>query len=376
MIDFTYLIPYLDKLTDGGYFYNPSKMLSYKRPFNVMQTSRSVGKTTIFMCITLLNYIIKHKQFIYVRRTDTETLEGARDFFVDIDIIKEKFKEFNIHNAFYEAGKFFLETYDGFDDDGEPVLKKEEIGRTMPLSFVGKRKSVRPKDANIIIFDEFVAMYQKEYLGTAENLTEEYDRLQILYQSTDRGIGKAFKNETAIFCLGNSTTLYNPVFLGLNCLKYIQQDSKFIAPKKGFYVIERVEKVPATEQIEESFAYIMTSEAEKRKMYHNDTGEFGGRYIAKMPARCNPLCNFVLGGTKYGIYHSTYKLLYYIGKADNRRETYSLDIEGHEMTDTELCLAMKDFMYSDLLVREYRRGRLFFSDMATQRKVLSYLKLS
>lgn len=376
MVDLTFLIPYLDKLTDGGYFYNPSKMLSYKRPFNVMQTSRSVGKTTIFMCISILNYILKKKQFIYVRRTDTETLDGARDFFVDIDIIKEKFPEFHIHNAFYEANKFFMEYYDGFDDDGEQIISKVEIGRTMPLSFVGKRKSVRPKDANIIIFDEFVAMYQKEYLGKAEDLTEEYDRLMILYQSTDRGIGKAFKNETAIFCLGNSTTLYNPIYLGLNCLKFIQQNSKFIAPKKAFYVIERVEKVPATEDIEKSFAYMMTSEAEKRKMYHNDTGEFGGRYIGKMPQKSNCLTNFVLGGNKYGLYNSNYKMLYYIGKPDNRFPTFSLDIEGHEMTDTELCLAMRDFPYSDIIIREYTRGRMLFDSVGTQRKILSYLKLS
>ena len=304
-IDFTYLIPYLDKLTQGGYFYNPSKLLTYKKPFNVMQTSRSVGKTTVFMAICLLNYVIKHKEFIYVRRTDTETLEGARDFFVDIDIVIECFPEFNIKSAGYEAGKFYAEIGEGDN------IEKVEIGRTMPLSFVGKRKSVRPKDANIIIFDEFVAMFQKEYLGTADNLTEEYDRLILLYQSIDRGKGRAFKNETAIFCLGNSTTMYNPIFLGLNCLRFIQDDSRYIAPKKGFYVVERLERVEATAEIEKSFSYIMTSDTEKRKMYHNNTGESEGEYITNvMPAKSRILTNFVLSGSKYGLYYSDYKMIF------------------------------------------------------------------
>ena len=366
-IDFTFLIPYLDKLTDGGYFYNPSKLLTYRRPFNVMQTSRSVGKTTVFMAICLLNNALKNKEFIYCRRTDTETLEGARDFFVDVDIVKECFPELGIDDAYYEGGRFFAEI------NGE----KREIGRTMPLSFVGKRKSVRPKDANIIIYDEFTAMFQKEYLGTANAITEEYDRLILLYQSIDRGKGRAFKNETAIFCLGNSTTLYNPIFLGLNCLRYIQKESRYIAPKKGFYVVERLERVPATEEIEKSFSYIMTSDSEKLKMYKNDTGETEGRYItSKAPAKSRALCNFVLCGSTYGLYYSDYKMLYFIGKADPGERTYSLDIEGHEMTDTELVYAMKDFSYSGAMVGAYKHGRLYFRDMMTQKRILSYLKIS
>mgnify|MGYP002622982814 CR=1 FL=1 len=373
MIDLTYLIPYLNKITQDGYFYNPSKMLTYKRPFNVMQTSRSVGKTTIFGCVVLLNYLIKGKQFVYVRRTDTETLDGARDFFIDaVDIIREYYPEFNLISAYYEANKFYAEI------GGNEDIEKVEIGRTMPLSFVGKRKSVRPKDANVIIFDEFVAMYQKEYLGTADNLTEEYDRLIILYQSIDRGKGQAFKNDTAIFCLGNSTTLFNPIFLGLNCLKYIQKESKFIAPKKAFYIIERVERVPATEEIEKSFAYQMTSETERQKMYHNDTGEFTGRYIADKPKKSQPLCNFTLAGKTNCLYYSEYKMVYFIGARCNDYEIrhYSLDIDGHEMTDTELVYAMKDFIYSNNLRASYQHGRLLFQNMETQRRILSYLKIS
>ena len=370
-VDFTFLIPYLNKLTQDGFFYNPAKLLTYKRPFNCMQTSRSVGKTTVFMAICILNYCLKNKQFVYVRRTDTETLEGARDFFVDVDIVRENFPELGIKTAYYEAGKFFVV----FEGETEEEERKEEMGRTMPLSFVGKRKSSRPQDANIIIFDEFVAMYQKEYLGTVNNLTEEYDRLILLYQSIDRAKGKAFKNETAIFCLGNSSTLYNPVFLGLNCLRFIQKESRFIAPKNGFYVVERLQSVPATKEIESSFSYIMTSEAEKRKMYKNDTGEFESRYVSQKPDKSICLCNFILNGKTRGLYYSDFRMVYYIGKPDNSERTYSLDIEGHEMTDCELIYAMKDFNYSGVMINAYKHGRLFFSDVPTQKTILSYLKI-
>ena len=376
-VDFTFLIPYLNKLTKNGYFYNPAKLLSYKKPFNVMQTSRSVGKTTIFMSICLLNYVLKHKQFVYIRRTDTETLDGARDFFADVDILKREFPEFKIHTAYYEANRFYYERLDDIDEDGNPITTKIEIGRTMPLSFVYKRKSSKPKNANLIIFEEFVALSQKEYLGTQADLKEEYNRLINFYQTLDRGIDHAFKNETAIFCLGNSSTLYNPVFLGLNCLKYIQKDSKFIAPKNSFYVIERVEQVEATKDIEQSFGYIMASEDEKRKMYKNDTGEFEGRYIGKKPNDAKCLMNIVLGGCKYGIYHSNYKLTYYIGKPNEKQAgTAALDVEGHEMTDAELVYAMNDFWFSNNLKRAYQHSRLFFDSLQTQRKILSYLKVS
>lgn len=366
-VDFTFLIPYLDKISKNGYYYNPKRILMHKKPFNVSQSGRSIGKTTEFMCIVVLNYLLKKNEFLYVRRTDPETLEGARDFFNDIDILKEACPEFEIKNVYYHAGKFYIEFNNG---------TKEEIGRTMPLSFVGKRKSSKPKNCNIILYDEFVAMYNKEYLGTSDDITEEYDRLILLYQTIDRKKGKTFRNETAIFCLGNSTTIYNPIFLGLNCLKYMQEDSKFICPKDSFYCVERIDKVEATKDIENSFGYIMASDINKQKMYKNNTGEFNNRYIDNnKPKQSVLLCNFILDKYKYGFYYSQYTMLYYIGKGESTGETYSLDIEGHEMSDTEYVKAMSKFKWSSVITNAYSYGRLFFNSIITQRKILSYLKL-
>ena len=71
-IDWSWANPYLDKIC--GDFYNPKKLLSYHRPLNIVQSSRSSGKTTIFAILMLLNYIKKGKRFWYMRRTDDETV--------------------------------------------------------------------------------------------------------------------------------------------------------------------------------------------------------------------------------------------------------------------------------------------------------------
>lgn len=370
-IDWSWLNPYLDKIC--GDFYNPKRLLSYHKPLNFLQTSRSVGKTTIWSIICFLNYTVKGKRFWYMRRTDDETVLGGRSYFDDtLPIIKmyypEEFKDYQ--EIYYEGGKFFVNKV----VDGEIV--KEAFGQIMPLSMVYKRKSVIQANANLILMDEFVAADPKEYLGKADNLMDEAKRLVNFYTTTDRGIGKAFKNETTIVCLGNSTTLFNPMFVYFDCVKYIQEDSRYISPKRHIWAIERLDKVAATEEIETSFGYLMASNDEQQKMYHNNTDEWTGTYVMnEKPQKAECYANIIFSGKTLGIWWSDYKQLWWIGSPDNSQKTYALDIEGHEMTDKELCYALNDFRFSDSIKRAYSRGRLFFKSYAIMKLILSYLKL-
>ena len=370
-IDWSWLNPYLDEIC--GDFYNPKRLLSYHKPLNFLQTSRSVGKTTIWATICFLNYWKKGKRFWYMRRTDDETVLGARSFFEDtLPLLKmhypDEFKDYD--EIFYNGGKFYCTRI----QDGEPI--KECFGQVMPLSMVYKRKSVIQANANLIILDEFVAADPKEYLGTADTLTDEAKRLTNFYTTTDRGIGKAFKNETTIVCLGNSTTLFNPMFVYFDCVKYIQSDSRFICPKRHIWAIERLDKVKATEEIESSFGYMMSSNDEQQKMYHNNTNEWVGTYVMpEKPKKAECICNIIFSGKTLGIWHSQYMMLWWIGNPDNSRQTYALDIDGHEMSDKELCYALNDFHMSDIIKRAYARGRLYFKNYAINKLILSYLKL-
>lgn len=373
-VDFTFLIPYLTKISNNGYFYNPSNLLSRRKPFNCIQTSRSVGKSTIWACAAILNYIVKGKKFFYLRRTDDELIKAARDFFSNaVDILNQYYPELGVIDAYYEAGKFILQRK---ENEGE----KEVFGRTLALSLVYKAKSLIFPDANLVIFDEFVAISQSDYLGNQKTgVCDEYDRLINLYSSIDREIGKAWKNETMVVCLGNSSSLFNPVFIGLGAVDYIKSDSHFICPKNKLFCIERLDKngVGATKDIEQSFSFLLASEEEKQKMFQNDTQELGSRFVSKIPQKSKLRCNFVLGGKMYGIYYSEYKQLFWIGNGVEGQETYSLDIESHnKMTDAELCSALNNFFYADTMKRAYMQNRLFFNSVKTERDILSYLKLS
>lgn len=371
-IDWSWANKYLDDIC--GDFYNPRKALSRKRPFVLVQSARSSGKSTSFAVLSVLNYLKKGKKTIYTRRTEEETLHGARDFYVDAcEIISTKYPEFKLVDVYYEANKLYIER---ITDDG---ISKEEFGRTVPLSMVYKRKSMVSKgDINLIIYDEYVAIADTEYLGTKDNILNEYDRLINLYQTVDRSIGHAVLNQTTVVCLGNSTTIYNPIHLGLDLVKYIQNDSRFIAPKNKLYVLERFSKVKATEAIESSFSYQLSSESEKLKMYQNQTGEMTGTYICKKPQQAELVCQFILDKKTYEIYYSYYKNVYWVTTTNSLSSTncYSLDIDSHEATSAELAARLNDWYMADVLCRAYKKGSCYFSNGGVQRQILSYLKLN
>lgn len=372
-IDLSYLNPYLDRVC--GDFYNPKRLISYHKPFNLVQSSRSSGKSTSIAMLVILVYLLKGNTFYYMRRTDDETTRAARDFFLDaVQIIKDKLPELGLEDVVYDGGKFYI-TY---KKDEEIV--RDRLGTTMPLSMVYKRKSVNDPNATLIIFDEFVAVSENDYLGsknTGSNLTEEYDRITNFYTTVDRGIGASYRNNTVIICLGNSTTLYNPLFIGLDATKYIvSNDAHFISPKRCLWVIERFSSVKATENIESSFGYLMSNE--KQSMYHNDTNEFTSRYIlSEKPKGCSCIANIIMQKKKYGIYFSDYKSLWYIADGDEAcNQTYTLDVDSHEATgDKELCFALNDFYLSPQLKRYYSGGRLFFKNYRIQKVILAYLKI-
>ena len=369
--DFTWMIPYLEKISDNGYFYNPRKMLTYRRPFNFIQTGRSIGKSTITACMCILNYIKKQGKFIYIRRTDDETVLGARDFLHDASVLIDEKLGIKNH-CYYDGGKFYI---DELDEDGEPT--KVEIGRAIPLSMVYKRKSMISEGTDMLIFDEFVPQSMRESLGKMDDLTEEYDRICNLYATVDRKRGKAWLNETMLICLGNSSTLFNSMYVGLNALKYIKDDSKIICPKHEIFFIERIDKVEATSDIENSFSFRILTESERNKMFKNDTGELASRYLLKnKPDGSRPYGNFIMKGKKYGVYYSAHSHMVWVGDPAPNEETFSLDIDGHEMSDAELITNWKDFSLMNIVSSAYKKSRCFFRNIKIQNELLTYLRFS
>lgn len=274
-----------------GIFYNPTKLLSYGRVLNFSIGSRSIGKSTGFAIMMLKDYIEKGRQFIYVRRTKDELLETAPSYFDNaVDILKSK--GIDIQDFYYKGGKYYL--------------NGEICGYALPLSLQQKYKSSNYSLVWWILYDEFMLTpgTNSTYIGGNGGSLAEVDAMTSLYQTVDRGVGKAFRNECKIIFVGNAGTFFNPFFINYKIDRYLRPDSKYIAPKNDIYVCEFTRETEATKYIKESYGYLMSTEKTKAYAYNNKCADLkGDEFITKKPeGRHISLCNFVYNGEKYGLY--------------------------------------------------------------------------
>ena len=273
-----------------GKFYNPNIILSYGKVLNFTIGSRSIGKSTGWAIFLLKEFLDKGRQFIYVRRTQDETQLTAPSYFDNaVSILKE-------HG--YQIDEFY---YKG----GEYVVNGVKCGYAIPLSLQQKYKSSNYSQVWWILYDEFMVMPGgSRYLGGNTNASYEVEAMTSLFQTVDRGIGRAFRNECRIIFVGNAGTFFNPFFINYGIDRLLRPDTKYLSPKKEIYVLELTKETEATKEIKNSNGYKMSTEKTKAYAYENQYADLGSDdFIMKKPNVAHvAICNMVMDGHTYGVY--------------------------------------------------------------------------
>lgn len=345
-----------------GIFYNPTKLLSYGRVLNFSIGSRSIGKSTGFAIMMLKDYIEKGRQFIYVRRTQDETQLTAPSYFDNaVDIMKSK--GFDIQDFYYKGGEYYL--------------NGELCGYAIPLSLQQKYKSSNYSKVWWILYDEFMIMpgSTARYIGGSTGSSAEVEAMTSLYQTVDRGVGKAFRNECRIIFVGNAGTFFNPFFINYGIDKYLRPDTKYLAPKNEIYVCELTKETEATKEIRESNGYKMSTEKTKAYAYENKYADLKGDYfITKEPEGAHiALCNFVYEGETYGLYsHLSAGYLYVCKKECVGKLTMSLTTSDHR-PNYLMIKTWHNHPITQLLKQMYDMGSIRFYDYKCKMIVDFYL---
>lgn len=375
MINYSNLYKYLNKCSNG--FWNPQKLLTYGRPVNIITGTRSVGKSTGIAILALLDYLKNGHKFLYIRRHERDTRETAKSFFNNaIPIINAALKDEGIHieQFRYNAKTYEIGTshYDGEND--EPVIEWEVCGKAWSLAQEEELKSASLSDFNTIIYDEFISKDKNKYLGTAQNIDAEWNAVTSLYQTIDRGINAPFRNETAIFLLGNKSTIYNPICLTIGLANYVNKGAHFTAPKGAFWTWEDVDasRIDALDNISNSYAYMMSTDATKKYAYDN-IGADNMEFIERVKvARYIRTLSFQ--GEKYGVYIEDGTGKIYI---DNSKEGYavtSLDNDSFISTDLQLVHKWQSDYVMQMIHGAYSSGKLRFKNGKTKATFLKYLQ--
>ena len=276
-----------------GKFYSPTKALSYHRPWILSIGTRSIGKSTGWLIKAIGNWCETGQKFIYVRRTDDEIKITAKTACNNsVDILHQN--GYNICSIEARNGGFYAKNKAG---------EKHLCGYYIGLSVEYKHKSSNYSDVKYIIYDEFMATDSSRYLGGVRNPLQEYDNCLELYQTVDRGIGQAARNETIFVFIANIATYYSPIFVGLGVDKYITPESRYIAPKDELWVCEQTKGVPATSEIMNSFAARLGSKKYTAYAYGGDTLLDGGNeFVEESNEPLVPLLHVIYRNTHVGIY--------------------------------------------------------------------------
>ena len=348
-----YNIPKYDNLTKG--WFSLRKPLSYGRHFIAITGKRSTGKSTGTSLYILMNYLETGKGWIYTRRTKDEMDVTAPTWFDNaVEILNSYITD--------KADKIKVE-YQG----GTYYVNGIEAGIAIPLSLQQKYKSTNLSFADFIIYDEFIAFEGTGYLGGATNPLKEFRAILSLFQSTDRTVGKAFRNEVVIIALGNNDSLFNPLYMGLGVDKFIRTDTHFLAPKGEEWVVMQMkaEDAEEAEAYKNSVGYKLSDERTRDYAYENLSKEETAKttFVQKITTPLKQLCNLHFDGYDMIMSVNYREGFVYISRGHvEGMQDYALTVADHRPNYT-LTLHGGNQGYLGLLRQMYDTGAIRFENL-------------
>lgn len=366
MFNFGKTYKYLEKVNHG--FWNIINILTYGRQAMIVTGSRSVGKSTQVALLCLFTYALYGKKFVYSRRRQKDIEKTYKTFFNNA---------VEIFNSVFERKIIAFKPFNGrywiaftMDENEEPLW--EECGCYIPLADEENYKSNSFSEYVILIYDEFISKDPNKYLGCKDNTDAEWSAVISLAQTIDRGIDTPFRNELALFCLGNKSTVYNPIALSIGLVDYVQKGARFTAPKGKQWIWENIDHVEATSDYKESSWYQLASDQDKNYAYENEGAD--PTDFIKRPNNCLYIYTVQIKGEKYGIY--TDHTNYYLDIPKSGYLVKSLDIHSHGASDSGLIRSWRQDSLMMQLTEAYCDGRLFFGNGKIQSIFLKYLEFT
>lgn len=308
-------------------YYDPNKTLSKQRLFNFVIGARGVGKSYGAKKTVIRNYLRKGKQFVYLRRYDTE-LPAAEmaNFFDDIyqEFPDEQFKVYN--------GRFFI--------------NGGVAGWFFPLSKATMLKSIPFPNVSLIIFDEFIIE-----VGVRRYLPNEVRTFLECYSTISRD------RDVPVLFLSNAITMANPYFIYFNIGLEPGQTTKLTE----FISLELIQSADYVNHVNQTkFGQLIAGTEYGQYNVQNTFLLDTATFIQSLPPDTRYVCTFIISGKRFGFYSSNLDNLWYISdKIDSTcRRVYALNNDYH---DNNTVLAVRANPFIKQIIASYCNGDLRFT---------------
>lgn len=318
-------------------WFNPSRILSYNRMLNFVVGSRGGGKTfnTLELCIR--RYLKYGKQFIYLRRYDTE-LESARPHLFDAIRHVGHFPD----TKFGVAGKNLL-------------INDEVAGYCVALTKSRQYKGTSLPDCDFILFDEFLIDQ-----GRTTYIKGEVKLLLDLIETVGR------MDTIRVMCLSNAITVSNIYF-----------DYFGITPRRGHEFTKHptkpiivqmfadAEYIHAKQQTE--FGRLIEGTTYEDYAINNSFVNDSYSFISPLTGHTNYIFTFMFHGKHYGVYFLPACGIYHINRNVNHNcpTKFAFTTEDHQPNYLLFKFA-KSHPFIVRLKYAYDMGFVYFDSLSTK----------
>lgn len=327
-------------------YYSPAPLLSQKCIFNYVVGNRGGGKSFSGKELAIKRFKKKGKQFIYLRRYQTE-LDPITDYFADI---RFKFPE------------------DTLEQKGDKLYINGELaGYMIALSKTPSLKSNPYPLVTTIIFDEFIIDKGRlPYLKNEPQLLEEF------YDTVDRS-----RDEVVVLAFGNAISIVNPHFTYFNV--YPDLNKRFTKDKQKSVCIEFyfnedfIAKKKATR-----FGQSISGREYGQYNFYNKFLRDSDSFIKKRPVTANyKLYQFVLDDCKYSLWQDVKYQCFYIDtnyeKNFGTYRTFVLNPNQMEDDNKSMVLLKKNNTTMKRIRVWLERGDLYFCNQTAKQKFFELL---
>ncbi len=321
-------------------YYDPNKTLSRQRLFNFVVGARGCGKTYGAKKTVINKFLKTGKQFVYLRRYETELPAAEmRNFFDDVSV-EFPGVEFKSYNGLFR-------------------INGEIAGWYFPLSKATMLKSIPFPNVWIIIFDEFIIE-----VGVYRYLPNEVRTFLECYSTVSRD-----RDIIALF-LSNAISMTNPYFLYFNLSLNKNQTIKLTE----LISLELVQSVEYKNHVMNTkFGQLIANTDYGNYNMQNkfllDTDSF----IGDLPVGSLYICTIIVDGREFGYYTAPEETQWYISDRIDRtsKRKYALNFKDHE---DHTQLVAKSNPYIRQMLDVYCQGNLRFTSVEVKNIISTTLR--
>lgn len=337
-------------------FYSYQKVLSYNAFINILIGERGVGKTFGFKEYAINHYKKTKKQFVYIRRYESD--------------LKESVGSSN-DNKFFEQVKIKFPNDNFSLTKSKKIIKlklnDEVIGYALPLSASDSLKSVSFENVDTICYDEF----QLKEGSTQHYLKNETEAILDIIETIGR-----LRDNLKVFLLGNAISSTSPIMNYFNLSLPYNSDIKTF--KDGLILVNYIKNIKYREKKKETkLGRLIDGTRYGRYAIDNEFLTESKSFIKKKDKEARYYFTLVVEGKEYGVWRDYKTYCMYISDNIDKTCRVVLALDEYDHNEERVLVKSRSNPYIKNIIEYYKAGKLCFESQKIknimQENVLRYI---